>query len=305
MTSGQDGYINVWDLIYLLNRYKTFDTSADIGRMGDTVTLPPSGPYVANVNPDGYVDVWDLILLLNAYGATWEKVNTPFAPAIDTVVATPSPNTFSIQWHPLFANDVQEQYRLYELDNPTQFSTSVAALATVAKTTTQASIATTKPYIALCAVNTSPGQPCTFFSSPTFYTLPATSQPHLSFETVTYSVPAGTTITVRVLAQGSPSFQTIELLLGFTGNLQLSGVSAGPVFNTNARLLNGQNLSEFYVHATHLYGQNNASSSGTLVTCTIVANTSGSLFFNSSRVIDASLNVSILQTGPSINIQVY
>ncbi|HNY83073.1 MAG TPA: hypothetical protein PKM49_09530, partial [Thermotogota bacterium] len=60
MISGQDGIVNVWDLIYLLNRYKTNDPSADIGRMGDTLTLPPTGPFVANVNPDGYVDVWDL-----------------------------------------------------------------------------------------------------------------------------------------------------------------------------------------------------------------------------------------------------
>ena len=305
LISGQDGIVNVWDLIYLLNRYKTNDPSADIGRMGDTLTLPPTGPFVANVNPDGYVDVWDLILLLNAYGATWDKVNTPFPPVIDSVVTTPTPNTFSIQWHPVFSNDVQEQYRLYDLNNPGQFSTSAAALKTVSKSASQTTFSTTKSHIALCAVNTSAGYPNTFFSSPTFFTLPAPSLPQLFFQSPTYSVPVGGTITVRVLTQGLPSFQTLELLLGFTGDLQLSGVTAGTIFNTNARLLNGQNPSEFFVHATHLYGQSNALFEGALLTCTIVANTSGSLFFNDARAIDTSLNVSTLQTGSPVTIQVY
>ncbi|HPH11276.1 MAG TPA: hypothetical protein PKW59_10460 [Thermotogota bacterium] len=306
MVSGQDGLVNVWDLIYLLNRYKTYDVSADIGRLGDTITLPPNGPFQANVNPDGYVDVWDLILLLNAYGASWEKINTPFQPVIDTVSALVPSGSYSIQWHPIYAQDVHEQYRLYDLNDPSEFSTTTAALTTVSKSVSQTVFSTVKQYVALCAVNTSLGQPFTFFSSPTFHVLTPGPQPHLSFETSSYSVPAGSTIIVRVLAQGVALFQTIEVSLGYTGNLQALGIAMGPVFNTNARLVNGQTpITGIFAHATHLFGQNSSLASGVLLTYSIVANTSGTLFFNRGQAIDASLNATALQTGPMINIQVF
>ncbi|HPE69497.1 MAG TPA: hypothetical protein PLF96_09285 [Thermotogota bacterium] len=116
-----DGVVDVWDLIFLLNRYDSNDAQADFGRMGSSVVAPPVGPFYHNLDafgPDGFVDVWDLIVILNAYGSTLETINTPFAPQLVSADAV-SGGTYWLEWLMPFPNDVQTGFEVYATEDQT------------------------------------------------------------------------------------------------------------------------------------------------------------------------------------------
>ncbi|HRW92201.1 MAG TPA: caspase family protein, partial [Thermotogota bacterium] len=173
-TSGSDGAIDVWDLVFLLNHYGTTTSSGDIAQMLSQVTAPPNGPFCHNLDsfgPDGTVDVWDLILLLNMYGHTLETINTPFAPQI-TQVTSLGANQFRVDWQIPFENDCQETFVLYTLDATPGFDPNpivnvpVGAVPATARSYT---ITSTKPYVAICAYNVL--DVAHYYSQPDFATL--------------------------------------------------------------------------------------------------------------------------------------
>ncbi|GEM_PF-1650507 len=173
-SSVSDGIIDVWDLIYLLNRYNTENLMADLGRLGSTVVVPPQGPFSHNLDvagPDNKVDVWDLILLLNAYGATVERINTPFAP-INVGVYSLGGDQYGITWEMPFPNDYQEEFYLYALDATEGFVPTVdhaARVGVVEKEVRETMVETDKPYLAISAWNNAATSNLEkYFSSPVF-----------------------------------------------------------------------------------------------------------------------------------------
>ena len=176
-----DGIVNVWDLLYLLNNYGTNDEAADLGRIGSSVTVPPNGPFSHNLNangPDGTVNVWDLLILLNAYGSTRDSINTPFAP-INAEVESLGGNQYRVSWEIPYANDCQEGFYVYTLDTTAGFvpTTNHTALATVVeKAAREATIETSKNYVAICGWNNpEPTDIGKHFSKPTFVPIQTTT----------------------------------------------------------------------------------------------------------------------------------
>ena len=169
-----DGIVDVWDLIYLLNRYEATDTIADLGKLGATVVTPPLGPFSHNLDQtgkDGIVDVWDLIILLNAYGATVESINTPFAPTGVEAQSTGG-NAYQISWEVAFENDCQEAFYFFALDSTEGFEPTtnhVSLVGQVGKNERSFTVTTDKAYIAICARNNPEGVVFgMYFSTPVF-----------------------------------------------------------------------------------------------------------------------------------------
>ncbi|HRW94150.1 MAG TPA: hypothetical protein P5560_14445, partial [Thermotogota bacterium] len=250
------------------------------------------------------VNVWDLILLLNAYGSTSESVNTPFAPQITSVTLHSSPDQYQVNWSMPYPSDVHEQFTLYGLNATTTFSTTTNVVGVFPKTTVSTVVPLNTAYVGLCAVNTSP--PTTYYSDPFFFPVPSAPSAEVSFETNAMSVPVGSTFTVRVVASGLPTFQSARLQILKTGGISIQGVSAGTVYNTNARVFHssqGGGLENF--DSTHLYGQSSAFNSGVLLTLTCQATSPGTLGFSSMSALDSTLSTRAPSLGPSFSVSVY
>ena len=214
-----DGIINIWDLLYLLNKYGTNDGTADLGRSGSSVTAPPNKPFSHNLNtkgPDGIVNIWDLLILLGAYGSTWDSINTPFAP-INVGVEELGGDQYQITWETAFANDCQEAFYVYTLDATEGFVPTVdhaSRAKVVDKEVRETTIETEKPYLAICALNNSTTSPLEkYFSKPAFITIiekddepPVVETPVIALSATT--VPesgGGMTVTVNVTVQDAAS----------------------------------------------------------------------------------------------------
>ncbi len=180
------GRVDVYDLIDFLTNWKgAYQAKYDLGSLFTMDFARPnntSNPQPFNASTlvkDSMVNVYDLLVLLNAYKLStseisgFTNINKPFP--VKNLNAVLTGSGYNVTWSPEFPNDVHEQFRLYGIDSPTHFSTSAPALATVSKSITQILVSTPKPYIALCAVNTSPGQPDAYYSAPTFFALPGSA----------------------------------------------------------------------------------------------------------------------------------
>ena len=180
------GRVDVYDLINFLENYKgSYQAKYDFGSVATMDFARPNNganpqPFNAStLVKDSAVNVYDLIVLLNAFKLStseisgFTNINKPFP--VKNLNAVLTGSGYNVSWSPGFPNDVQEQFRLYGIDSPAHFSTSAPALATVSKSITQILVSTPKPYIALCAVNTSPGQPDAYYSAPTFFALPGSA----------------------------------------------------------------------------------------------------------------------------------
>ncbi|HRW93838.1 MAG TPA: hypothetical protein P5560_12875, partial [Thermotogota bacterium] len=304
LSAGQDGKVDVWDLIFLLNRYQTSDASADIGRMADTVVVPPRGPYAVSVHPDSFVDVGDLILLLYGYGSTLASVNTPFSPVISSVTFHSPPSSYQVNWTLPFSGDVQEQFTLYELDATPSFSTSTNVIGVFPKGTVSAVVPLSKAFVGICAVNTSPV--VALYSVPAFYPTPLLPNPEISFQNASLSIATGSVFTVNVLASSLATFQSSRLVLHFSGGVSLQNVAVGSVFHTQGRVIRlSQGGGVEIVDTTHLSGQSSVLQNGVLLTLTCRALSGGSVHLGSAEMVDDALTTRTPSLGPDLLVSVY
>lgn len=174
---GFDGKVDVWDLIFLLQRYGRSDPDAllaDIGQIKTRVTLPPEAPFSTNLSdfgPDGIVDVWDLILLLKAYGATDTLVHSPIGVALDGFASEEDYPfiTREVRWSMTHENDVHTGFSVYASETADPHSPTL--LGRYARYQRSATITTSLPYITVVAENTS-------IPERTFTTASETLKPH-------------------------------------------------------------------------------------------------------------------------------
>ncbi|HPH11938.1 MAG TPA: hypothetical protein PKW59_13865, partial [Thermotogota bacterium] len=161
-----DGIINLWDLIYLLTRYGQSEASADLGRNGSEVTMPPNGVFSHNLDifgPDGKVDIWDLMILLSSYGATGEKINKPFQPEKTTLFI--NENELTVEWTMPHPNDCHEEFVFFATDSPESFVPNYTnKIKSLSKNTFKTTVTASKDYILLYAYNPDGG--FKYFSAP-------------------------------------------------------------------------------------------------------------------------------------------